>query len=186
MNDIEIFHKLTFCRIFTFRYTDEYKECLIVPTKGKYMKKAIAWAFPIKSPFLNIFNFYFQKFKDRGIWKSIEDRYKNLPQECPDLSGKSVDFDSCFTAFLALLVGISFSFFIILIECQKGRLNKAAILKQNNVSKDGECSKIPQDIQNKIEEKIKSQYDRISDHYDTIDNLKAQLQNIKQTNMNKN
>ena len=125
------------------------------------MKKAIAWAFPKKSPFLNIFNLNFQKFKARGIWIGIKNRYKNLPQECPDLSGNSIDFDSCFTAFLILLIGFSFSFLIILIEFQKKNMNKSTS-KQLDVS---------QDEQNKIEEKIKS-------HYDSIANLRAQLQNI--------
>ena len=147
--------------IFTFRYTDAYKKCLIIPTKGQYMKKAIAWAFPKKSPFLNIFNLYFQKFKARGIWKGIKNRYRNLPQECPDLTVKSIGFDSCFTAFLILLIGFSFSFLIILIEFQKKNMNKSTS-KQLDVS---------QDEQNKIEEKIKS-------HYDSIANLRAQLQNI--------
>ena len=147
--------------IFTFRYTDAYKKCLIIPTKGQYMKKAIAWAFPKKSPFLKIFNIYFQKFKARGIWKGIKNRYRNLPQECPDLTVKSIGFDSCFTAFLILLIGFSFSFLIILIEFQKKNMNKST-LKQLDVS---------QDEQNKIEEKIKS-------HYDSIANLRAQLQNI--------
>ena len=125
------------------------------------MKKSIAWAFPKRSPFLNIFNLNFQKFKARGIWKGIKNRYKNLPQECPDLSGNSIDFDSCFTAFLILLIGFSFSFLIILIEFQKKNMNKSTS-KQLDVS---------QDEQNKIEEKIKS-------HYDSIANLRAQLQNI--------
>ena len=147
--------------IFTFRYTDAYKKCLIIPTKGQYMKKAIAWAFPKKSPFLYIFNLYFQKFKARGIWKGIKNRYRNLPQECPDLTVKSIGFDSCFTAFLILLIGFSFSFLIILIEFQKKNMNKSTS-KQLDVS---------QNEQNKIEEKIKS-------HYDSIANLRAQLQNI--------
>ena len=147
--------------IIPFRYTDAYKECLIIPTKGQYMKKSIAWAFPKRSPFLNIFNLNFQKFKARGIWRGIKNRYKNLPQECPDLSGNSIDFDSCFTAFLILLIGFSFSFLIILIEFQKKNMNKSTS-KQLDVS---------QDEQNKIEEKIKS-------HYDSIANLRAQLQNI--------
>ena len=135
------------------------------------MRKAIAWAFPKKSPFLDIFNMNFQKFKARGIYEGIE---KSLPQECPDLTGNSVDFDSCFTAFLILLIGFSFSFLIILIECQKNNLNKST-LKQKNVL---------QDEQDKIEEKIKSHYDSISNHYDTIANLKAQLQNIQPNDMN--
>ena len=147
--------------IIPFRYTDAYKECLIIPTKGQYMKKSIAWAFPKRSPFLNIFNLNFQKFKARGIWGGIKNRYKNLPQECPDLSGNSIDFDSCFTAFLILLIGFSFSFLIVLIEFQKKNMNKSTS-KQLDVS---------QDEQNKIEEKIKS-------HYDSIANLRAQLQNI--------
>ena len=149
--------------IFTFRYTDAYKKCLIIPTKGQYMKKAIAWAFPKKSPFLYIFNLYFQKFKARGIWKGIKNRYKNLPQECPYLTVKSIGFDSCFTAFLILLIGFSFSFLIIIIEYQKNKLNQSN-LKQKNVL---------QDEQNKFEEKIKSHYDSISNHYDTIANLKV-------------
>ena len=91
------------------------------------MKKAIAWAFSKKSPYLNIFNFYIQKFKGNGIWKSIEERHKKPPQDCPDLSGEPIDFESCFTAFLVLLVGFSFSFLIILIECQKCNLNKAIL-----------------------------------------------------------
>ena len=157
-----------FYHISTFRHTDAYKKCLIIPTKGQYMKKAIAWAFPKKSPFLNIFNLYFQKFKARGIWKGIKNRYRKLPQECPDLTVKSIGFDSCFTAFLILLIGFSFSFLIILIEFQKKNMNKST-LKQLDVS---------QDEQNKIEEKIKS-------HYDSITNLKVQLQNIQpNTNMN--
>ena len=162
---MRIYNYLNIFHIFTFRYTDAFKECLIVPTKGQYMKKSIAWAFPKKSPFLNIFNLNFQKFKARGIWIGIKNRYKNLPQECPDLRGNSIDFDSCFTAFLILLIGFSFSFLIILIECQKNNLNKST-LKQKNVL---------QDEQDKIEEKIKSHYDSISNHYDTIANLKAQL-----------
>ena len=133
------------------------------------MKKSIAWAFPKRSPFLHIFNLNFQKFKARGIWGGIKNRYKNLPQECPDLSGNSIDFDSCFTAFLILFIGFSFSFLIIFIECQKNNLNKSN-LKQKNILQDG---------QNEIEEKIKSHYDSISNHYDTIANLKAQLQNIQ-------
>ena len=138
------------------------------------MKKSIAWAFPKKSPFLNIFDFNFQKIKDSGIWKGIKNRYKNLPQECPDLSGNSIDFDSCFTAFLILFIGFSFSFLIIFIECQKNNLNKSN-LKQKNILQDG---------QNEIEEKIKSHYDSISNHYDTIANLKAQLQNTQPKVMN--
>ena len=100
---------------------------MIVPTEEKYLKTSIAWAFPKKSPYLNIFNFYFQKFKEQGIWRNIEEQYKIPPQVCPDLSGKPIDFESCFTAFLAMFVGLSLSILIILIEFQKSKQNKAIL-----------------------------------------------------------
>ena len=140
------------------------------------MKKAIAWAFPKKSPYLHIFNFYIQKFKGNGIWKSIEERHNKPSQVCPDLSGKPIAFESCFTAFLALLVGMILSILIILIEFQKSKLSKT-ILGPNDDSNGGQCSKIPSNVQNEIEDKIKS-------YYDIIANLKLQLQNIKQHNDN--
>ena len=91
------------------------------------MKKSIAWAFPKKSPYLNIFNFYFQEFKERGIWGNIEEKYKTLTQVCPDLSGKPIDFQSCFTAFLAMFVGLSLSALIIMIEFHQSKFNKAVL-----------------------------------------------------------
>ena len=80
------------------------------------MKRQFAWAFPKNSPYLSIFNFYFEKFKEKGIWHSINERYKTKPQVCPDLNGKPIEYSSCFTAFLALLGGISISFLLMLME----------------------------------------------------------------------
>ena len=146
------------------------------------MRYEVAWVFPKNSPYLNIFNFYFHKFKDHGIWNSIEERHKIQPQVCPDLSGQPIEYSSCISAFLALLLGFIISSFLVMMECGKVKLYK-------NVSKNCQDSNICEVTESQIEEQISSHYDtiadyqdRISDHYDNISSLKIHLQHIRNTN----
>ena len=169
-----------FC-FFPNRHTKEYKECSIVPTLGKYAKQEISWVFQKNSPYLNIFNFYFHKFKENGIWNSIEDRYKIQPQVCPDLSGQPIEYSSCISAFLTLFLGFIISSFLMTMECGKVKCNK-------HVSKNCQDSNISEVTESEIEEKISSHYDtitdyldRISGHYDNISSLKIHLQHIRNT-----
>ena len=127
------------------------------------MKRQFAWAFPKNSPYLNIFNFYFEKFKEKGIWHSINERYKTKPQLCPDLNGKPIEYSSCFTAFLALLGGISISFLLMLMEFGKCKMEKNNILQHDDViSKDGKYSNTSQFTLDEIEERILYYKDRIT------------------------
>jgi len=112
---------------------------------------------------LGIFNFYFEKFKEKGIWHSINERYKTKPQVCPDLNGKPIEYSSCFTAFFALLGGISISFLLMLMEFGKCKMEKNNTLQDDDViSKDGKYSNISQFTLDEIEERILYYKDRIT------------------------
>ena len=140
----------------------EYKQCLIVATDGNYMKRPIAWIFPKDSPYIDIFNFYFQKFDKTGLWYRILKKYQTAPQNCPDLNGSPIDFSSCFTAFCALFAGIAFSLFLILTECCRRKL-KICTIDDFNVKNNSKLSKA-----NEITEKI-------AYYNDIIESLKAEL-----------
>ena len=127
------------------------------------MKRQFAWAFPKKSPYLGIFNFYFEKFKEKGIWHSINERYKTKHQVCPDLNGKPIEYSSCFTAFLALLGGISISVLLIVMEFCKCKMEK------NNVGQDGKYSQFSLD---EIEERISYYNDIITSLQKTKANMR--------------
>ena len=155
---------------------------MIVLTKGKYMRHEVSWVFPKNSPYLNIFNYYFENFKENGIWKSIEERHKIHPQVCPELSGQPIEYSSCISAFLALLLGIIISSFVMTMEYGWVKLYKI-------VSKNCQDSNIYEVTASQIEEKISYHYDtiadyqdRISDHYDNISGLKIHLEHISNTN----
>ena len=83
----------------------EYQDCLIVVTEGEYYKHPYGWPFPKFSPFLDIFNFYISEFIEKGSWDAITNKYSPRSQICPNMSGKPIDFSSCFTAFLILICG---------------------------------------------------------------------------------
>ena len=156
---------------------------MIVPTLGKYSKQEISWVFQKNSPYLNIFNFYFHKFKENGIWNSIEERYKIQPQVCPDLSGQPIEFSSCISAFLTLLLGFIISSFLMMIEFGKIKLlNKEALVLVCKKLFSGN-SKILSHHQvvteSEIQAKISAHYDTVDDCLDKIDGLKIHLQHIR-------
>ena len=45
--------------------------------------------------------------REKGTLEKIMLDYEVADQVCPDLSGLPIGFDSCFTAFLVLLVGMA-------------------------------------------------------------------------------
>ena len=131
------------------------------------MKRPIAWIFKKDSPYIKIFNFYFQKFDKTGLWYRILKKYKTTPQNCPDLNGSPIDFSSCFTAFLALFAGITFSLFLILMEYCRCKLKKCTSIAGGfNVKNNSKLSKA-----NEITEKI-------AYYNDVIEGLKTELKDI--------
>ena len=52
---------------------------------------------------MEIFNYFLQEMKEKGIIKQILEKYKSGPQVCPDMSGQPLGINNSFTAFLLLL-----------------------------------------------------------------------------------
>lgn len=66
----------------------EYDSCEIITIPAKYDQKPNAFAFQKDSPFVKLFNYYLKAMDEKGISRQIKEKYKKLPQYCPDKSGK--------------------------------------------------------------------------------------------------
>jgi hypothetical protein len=58
---------------------------------------------------LALFNFYLKELREKGVLKQILKKHESPSQFCPDYSGKSLGFGSCFTAFVILIAGLCLS-----------------------------------------------------------------------------
>lgn len=96
--------------------SQDFQDCLIVATEGKYFHQPYAWPFQKHSPYLDIFNFFIKETIEKGQWNAIINKYKVQPQVCPDMSGQPIEFSNCFTAFLALIFGLLAALIILLLE----------------------------------------------------------------------
>jgi hypothetical protein len=65
---------------------------------------------------LDLFNFYLNELKEKGILKQIHKKYEGPGQFCPDYSGKSLGLGSCFTAFVVLIAGLCFGLCLFTVE----------------------------------------------------------------------
>ena len=86
-------------------YSPFYKNCEIIGTPAKYGIRHVSFGYQKYSPYRGIFDHYLREMKEKGALKRIFSKYKKGGQVCPDLSGKALGFESCFTAFLFLLSG---------------------------------------------------------------------------------
>ena len=100
----------------SFSSFPEYKSCQVIVIPTKYDFKPYAYGFQKDSPYLGLFNHYLKEMREKGALKQILNKYESGAQVCPDESGKSLGFESCFTAFLALLFGFILGFTLLLIE----------------------------------------------------------------------
>ena len=94
---------------------DEYKNCEIVGTKILLASTPSTYAMQKNSPFLELFKTVFYEMRESGIiakWNGKAD-----PQQCPDLSGKPLDMNSCFTSFIILLFGLTIAPLLFCCEC---------------------------------------------------------------------
>ena len=99
-----------------FSTFEEYSNCEIIAIPSKYDFKPYAYGFQKNSPYLKMFNFFLKSMIEKGALKQILNKYEARPQVCPDLNGLPLGFDSCFTAFLALLAGLAGGILLILVE----------------------------------------------------------------------
>ena len=86
-------------------YTPSYKKCEIIGTPAKYGINHVSFGYQKHWPYQGIFDYYLREMKEKGALKRIFSKYEKGAQICPDLSGKALGFESCFTAFLFLLSG---------------------------------------------------------------------------------
>ena len=87
---------------------------IVIPTK--YDFKPYAYGFQKDSPYLGLFNHFLKEMREKGSLKQILNKYESGAQVCPDESGKSLGFESVFTAFLALLSGLVLGFILLILE----------------------------------------------------------------------
>ena len=111
MEHVTYFHNLY------YRTFPEYAACEVIAIPAKYDFKPLTYGFQKDSPYLPLFNYYMKDMREKGSLKQILNKYKAAPQVCPDSSGLPLGFDSCFTAFLALIGGMSTGLICFIIEC---------------------------------------------------------------------
>ncbi len=116
------------------RYSKMWQNCSVIDIPAKYNFKSIAYAFPKYSPFIGKyvqilslmtlsnmlfsgpFNYVLEQMRERGSMEKIKGNYATQAQVCPDTSGQALGFDSCFSAFLLLLTGLSISSVLMFLE----------------------------------------------------------------------
>jgi hypothetical protein len=84
----------------------EFINCDVIAIPTKYDFKPYAYGFQKDSPYLDLFNFYIKELREKGVLKQILKKHESQSQICPDYSGKSLGFGSCFTAFVILIAGL--------------------------------------------------------------------------------
>ena len=100
-----------------YRAYPEYGSCELLQIPSKYDFKPYAYGFQKDSPYLPLFNYYLKEMREKGRLEKIMLDYEVADQVCPDLSGLPIGFDSCFTAFLVLLVGMAVGLISFCLEC---------------------------------------------------------------------
>ena len=93
-----------------------YKDCEVLAIPAKYRYTPCGFALQKNSPYLDLFNYYLTEMRDKGMSQKIISKYEPGTQVCPDSSGLPLGFDNCFTAFLALLGGMSLGLILFVIE----------------------------------------------------------------------
>ena len=94
----------------------EYEACDIIAIPSKYELKQFSFAFQKNSPYLSLFNKYLREMDETGVSEKIQAKYETQDQVCPDSSGLPLGFESCFTAFLALIGGLAAGLVLFFIE----------------------------------------------------------------------
>ena len=65
---------------------------------------------------LDIFNYYLREMIEKGVINQISERYEASQQVCPDLNGSPLGFESCFAAYLILIIGTIMGFILMIFE----------------------------------------------------------------------
>ena len=104
-----------------------YIDCELIWIPAKYDYKPYAYGFQKNSPWLDLFDFHLKEMREKGALKQIELQYQSPPQICPDLSGKPMGFNNCFTAFGVLFLGAGMCIGLFLTEVFAAALKSASL-----------------------------------------------------------
>ena len=91
---------------------EEYQNCTFSVMNFKANTNLIAFAFPKKSPFLDLFNWKLQKMSENGELQKILTKYSKNDQDCGSQKGKPLGFENIAVMFLIMVSGIVSSIFI--------------------------------------------------------------------------
>ena len=91
-----------------FRQSPSFRACEVITIPTKYDPIHSGFALQQHSPYNELFNYYLREMREKGSLQQILNKYEIGTQFCPDESGKPLGFESCFTAFLALIAGMIF------------------------------------------------------------------------------
>ena len=75
------------------------------------------FSFPKNSPYLQLFDYYIIRLQERGILERIIKKHTPQPRDCNTSSAKAIGYESCFFAFLLLLLGSLFGIVLLIVEC---------------------------------------------------------------------
>ena len=74
------------CKHYNYRTTQEFIDCQIISTPGKYDFKPLAIGYRKDSPYAEMFDFHIGQIRATGVLDKIKIKYNNaFQQECPDL-----------------------------------------------------------------------------------------------------
>ena len=85
---------------------DLYLNCKVIDTGVVFQTNQLAWAIPKGSQYYWSFRSHINKLKEIGAADKYAKAYAGQGQVCPEYSGRPVTGTQCFTAFLALVVGM--------------------------------------------------------------------------------
>ena len=105
-------------------YFPSFKTCGVIAIPAKYDSKYCSYGYQKHSPYQGLFDHYIKEMREKGALKQILDKYETGTQVCPDESGKPLGFESCFTAFLALISGMALGCLLFLLEITNKFRNK--------------------------------------------------------------
>ena len=78
----KISNKILF--ILIFRPKQEFVDCKIIAAPGKYDFKPYAIGYQKNSPYAEMLDYHLEKMREAGVLDNIMNRYRALPQQCPD------------------------------------------------------------------------------------------------------
>ncbi|XP_059082976.1 glutamate receptor ionotropic, kainate glr-3-like [Tigriopus californicus] len=101
---------------YSLLFYERHSKCEVLTIPKDYFRGDYAFPIQDNSPFKDLFKYHIEILKERGALNQISDRYAPEAQVCPDLSGKSLGFGQCFTAFVALLAGLAVASLALILE----------------------------------------------------------------------